>query len=174
MATKRKTIKDLNDIVETFEVKIKHLEEKVKKMEKLEEKIIDLEDYVKKLRRYPGQENKTSKRKMVQEKRKCKDIKCSECEMDFEEQWKFEKHLANEHGNEKSFNCKICDESFYTKWRLEQHTRSHNKPKKFCHYFNNFKKCPYKDLGCKFRRAQSEQCRFQDNCSNRLCQYRHK
>ena len=51
MGTKKKTVKELNDIVEILEGKIVHLEEKVKQLERLEEKIKFLEDDVK---RYKG------------------------------------------------------------------------------------------------------------------------
>ena len=153
MAVKRKTIKDLNDVVESLEEKIKHLEEKVKKMEKLEERI----KHVYKLSSDPLKQKDS-----VQEKKKCRNIKCNDCGLTFTEQWKFENHLGEEHGKEKTFDCDICDESFYTKWRFEKHVRSHDEPNtKFCHYFNNFKKCPYKKLGCKFRHAESPQCIFQ-------------
>ena len=37
MASKRKTVKEVSELVENLEKKIEHLEEKVKKIEKLEE-----------------------------------------------------------------------------------------------------------------------------------------
>ena len=175
MAVKKKTIKDLNEIVESLEEKIKHLEEKVKKAEKLEERIKHLEDNLHKFRSNPDKEIEIHKRERKQEKRKCRNIKCNTCGKAFDEQWMLEKHLGEEHGKEKTFDCDFCDGSFYTKWRLEKHVKTHDEPNvKFCHYFNNFKKCPFKELGCKFRHAESQQCKFQTNCTNRLCQYRHQ
>ena len=44
---------------------------------------------------------------------------------------------------------------------------------KFCHFFNNFKLCPYEEFGCKFKHEESDECSFQGRCRNRLCQYRH-
>ena len=53
--------------------------------------------------------------------------------------------------------------------------QSHDEPNvKFCHYFNNSKKCPFKEFGCKFRHTKSDQCKYQENCKNKLCQYRHQ
>ena len=195
MGTKKKTVKELNDIVEILEGKIVHLEEKVKQLERLEEKIKFLEDDVK---RYKGYQDKETEilngKKENRNCRKCdltlettkllkdhmktthsKEIKCKDCGSIFDEQWNLEKHLHQEHGNEKTFSCEHCDERFYTNWRLKKHIKSHDEGnEKFCHYYNNFKECPYKELGCMFKHARSEQCRFQDDCKNKLCQFRHQ
>ena len=102
------------------------------------------------------------------------DIKCKDCRSTFGDQSKFEEHLVNEHGKEKTFDCEFCDDSFYTDWRLRKHIRSHEEHNiKFCHYYNNSKECPYQEFGCKFRHAESEQCRYQNACKNRLCQFQH-
>ena len=192
MAAKKKTVKELSDMVENLVEKIKHLEEKVKKMSYLEEKIKHLEENVK--RSNKGFESfksnevqksiKCSKCNCIFEtkrllrnhmKDKHSDINCDTCGITFDEQWKYEKHLAKEHDKEKTFDCETCDESFFTKWRLKKHERSHDEPNiKFCHYYNNFKKCPYKEIGCKFRHVESEQCKYQKECKNRLCQFRHQ
>ena len=49
-----------------------------------------------------------------------------------------------------------------------------NKNMKKCHYYNNLKACPYEDIGCKFEHKVSEQCYFQKQCRNKLCQFRHE
>ena len=69
MAVKKKTIKDLNEIVESLEEKIKHLEEKVKNVEKLEERIKHLEDDLHKFRSNPDKEIEIHKRERKQENR---------------------------------------------------------------------------------------------------------
>ena len=191
MATKKKTVKELNEIVENLVDKIRHLEEKVDNIKKLEEKIKHLEDVI------SGKESESFKSKGAEKNIKCskcdlrfetknllrkhikvhhlRETKCNECEDTFDEKWKFEKHLGQVHGKEKTFDCEHCDESFYTNWRLKKHERNHDElNKKFCHYFNNFKKCPYKEIGCKFKHAESEQCKYQNLCKNRLCQFRHE
>ena len=99
--------------------------------------------------------------------------KCNECGEGFNEQWKLEKHLK-EHGQKKEFECGECKKTFYTRWRREKHLEIHEPEiTKFCHYFNNFKVCPYEEFGCKFKHEESDECTFQSRCRNRLCQYRH-
>ena len=44
---------------------------------------------------------------------------------------------------------------------------------KFCHYFNNNKKCPYSDIGCMFKHESAPNCIFRDKCSKKLCQFQH-
>ena len=145
----------------------------------MEEKVKHLEDAVTRYKNHLGNDTDHLNHKRGKEKMKCrkcdnmfeskkmlkdhmrvnhsKDIKCKDCENIFVEQWQFEKHLAKEHGNEKTFDCEVCDQSFYTKWRLRKHTRSHEETNgKFCHYYNNSKKCPFEEFGCKFRHADSE------------------
>ena len=39
-------------------------------------------------------------------------IKCNTCERTFDEQWKLENHLREDHEKEKTFDCDVCDESF--------------------------------------------------------------
>ena len=48
-----------------------------------------------------------------------------------------------------------------------------NKSGKKCHYFNNFKTCPYESIGCKFIHEASEKCFFLSKCENKLCQFQH-
>ena len=44
---------------------------------------------------------------------------------------------------------------------------------KYCHYFNNAKKCPFEENGCMFIHEMSPLCRFNVKCDNTLCQFRH-
>ena len=44
---------------------------------------------------------------------------------------------------------------------------------KYCHYFNNSKHCPFEEVGCMFKHAVSENCRFKKNCKIKLCQFQH-
>ena len=196
MAAKKKTVSELNIIVESLKETVEDLSLKVKKIDELEKQIKYLEDELKGYKSYTDKEKEVVKSKKVQEKVKCRkcesifetkkmlldhmktthfrDIKCKDCDTTFDEQWKFEKHLSKEHGKEKTFDCDQCDQSFYTKWRLNKHEQSHDEHHvKFCHYFNNSKKCPYEEFGCKFRHAKSDQCKFGNNCKTRLCQFIH-
>ena len=45
---------------------------------------------------------------------------------------------------------------------------------KCCHYFNNEKLCPFEEIGCMFRHAESKNCRFKQLCKIKLCQFQHK
>jgi len=197
MATKKKTVSELNKIVENLEEKVKHLEEEVKNMKKLEVKLKHLEENIKIFKSHSNKESESLGSKKLQESVKCRKcdcnfkttkllrdhmksnhmsvIKCNACDITFDAHWKLEKHLSKEHNKEKTFDCEVCDQSFYTNWRLKKHTQSHDEHDiKYCHYFNNSKKCPYEEFGCKFRHAKSDQCKYQKNCRNKLCQYRHQ
>ena len=54
------------------------------------------------------------------------DIKYRDCGSCFDQQWKLEKHLGQEHSKEKVYNCEHCGESFFNNWRLKKHSRSHD------------------------------------------------
>ena len=59
------------------------------------------------------------------------------------------------------YECDKCDKKFLLNWRLKKHQDIHSNREnlKFCHYFNNGK--------------ESEQCKFKENCRNKLCQFKH-
>ena len=44
---------------------------------------------------------------------------------------------------------------------------------KFCHFFNNQLHCPFEKIECMFLHSISPLCRYSDDCSNTLCQFRH-
>ena len=46
--------------------------------------------------------------------------------------------------------------------------------RKYCHYFNNDKRCPFSEIGCKFKHEISHECFHGKECAFSLCQYRHK
>ena len=202
MSSKKKTVKELNDVVDILENRIKELENKVEvceckdKVNQLEKRLNEMNKMVESLtadlndfKENETEEIRASKSKCgkcdlsFESKKKLKEhfknshkreLKCAQCEKTFEEHWKFEKHLK-EHGKSKEFKCESCDGTFYTEWRLKMHTKSHEDGDiKFCHYFNNFKVCPYEELGCMFKHAESMNCKYRDRCNNRLCQFRHQ
>ena len=78
-----------------------------------------------------------------------------------------------EHKIEDMFECNLCDKKFVLKWRLTKHIQGHERKQKFCHFYKNWKDCPYEKHGCMFVHEPSPSCIFQENCLNTLCQYRH-
>ena len=104
-----------------------------------------------------------------------KSIVCKLCGDKFSEIHQLEDHLQKVHKRSKRFLCGVCNTGFLMRWRLHKHLEMHKKgeAQRFCHYFNNKKKCPYQDVGCKFLHEESPDCRFEHLCSRQLCQYRH-
>ena len=103
-----------------------------------------------------------------------KTLKCEHCDETFQLNWRLETHLKT-HKQSKKFECDKCGKVFLLKWRLEQHKKTHALTNiKYCHYFNNMKVCPYDNIGCMFKHETSSWCRFQEECSNNMCQFRHK
>ena len=84
-----------------------------------------------------------------------KSLKCDQCEETFHLNWLLENHLKT-HNQTEQFECEKYTKSFVLKWRLDKHLKSHDvNNRKFCHYFNNNKLCPYDSLGCMFRHETS-------------------
>ena len=102
-----------------------------------------------------------------------KKFTCEMCDETFEANVDLERHLES-HKKPKLFKCEMCDKEFHLKWRLQKHMLGHGTKTKFCHFFNNGGNCPYEEHGCMFNHSVSPLCRFQDVCSNSLCQYRHE
>ena len=75
MVAKKKTVGDLEKIVESLQDKVEHLALKVKNMEALEKKIKHLEDELNECKSNTGKESECVDSKKVQEK-----VKCSKCE----------------------------------------------------------------------------------------------
>ena len=101
-----------------------------------------------------------------------KDYKCKQCTEIFHTSWKLELHMKS-HVNVAQLKCNLCNKEFYAKWRMDKHIADHEKKRKFCHYFNNRKVCPYEEVGCKFDHSQSFNCKFEDKCRIKLCQFKH-
>ena len=101
-----------------------------------------------------------------------KEYKCKICEKTFLDSWKLELH-SKLHENFLPFKCNICEKEFYVNWRLKKHVQSHEQKQKFCHFYNNGKDCPYEEIGCKFKHEAANNCKFDKNCSIKLCQFKH-
>ena len=102
-----------------------------------------------------------------------KNVSCEECGETFDQHWKLEVHLKT-HDTIDKFTCNICQKTFQVKWRLRKHMDMHiNKNVKKCHFFNNDKTCPFEEIGCKFVHEVSAICFFKDNCTNKLCPFKH-
>ena len=98
---------------------------------------------------------------------------CKLCEQKFPLNVDLEVHLKT-HEEKESFPCNKCDKVFVLKWRLKKHEEGHEQENaKFCHFFNNEKNCHFEEVGCMFRHEHSPQCRFQEHCANKLCQFKH-
>ena len=80
-----------------------------------------------------------------------KDINCNKCDQSFERNCDFEKN-TEEHKLKKEFKCDICD-------------------KKFCHFYNNGKPCPYEAIGM-FYHSKARTCKL-SICNNDFCQFEH-
>ena len=75
--------------------------------------------------------------------------------------------------NVKLFKINICENDFVMKWRMEKHVTSHKEQTRWCHYFNNFKTCPFEYVGCLFKHQESPKCKFDKHCNVKLCAYKH-
>ena len=99
---------------------------------------------------------------------------CNNCSESFESSYSLERHIISVHKKEKSYKCDLCETSFLFNWKFKKHMRIHQvKTKRKSHYYNNDKKCPFEQDGCKFAHEVSEQCKFIEKCKKTKCQYRH-
>ena len=100
--------------------------------------------------------------------------KCKFCKILFLKNSDLEAHVKRDHSENSQHECDICEKTFVLKWRLKKHKEGHESNlKKFCHYFNNDKTCPFEEIGCMFFHQDSESCKYGDNCQNGLCQFKH-
>ena len=99
-------------------------------------------------------------------------VKCDQCRKTFPRTCDLEEHLKSQNIT-KEYSCKTCGKEFYLKWRLEKHVKVHSEQVQFCHFYNNGQICPYDEIGCIFRREESEQCRTR-NCTRKLCPNKHE
>ena len=101
------------------------------------------------------------------------EFSCNVCGEVYATSVAFEFHLKN-HEEVNKFKCDICDQSFYMKWRLRKHELQHQMTiVKYCHYFNNMKKCDYLEIGCMFKHDEAPICKSGKFCKRRLCQFKH-
>ena len=168
-----KTVKDMEKEVKELFREVKSLKNEINELkiiynsriEKLEGKVNDATN--------KGKEKEVEKRKVTTTKDK-KSQKCKHCSMKFDQNIELENHLKFKHLEEAQvFECNICDKKFLLKWRLQKHLDVHEVNTKYCHYFNNKKECPYIEFGCMFKHEASPECKFIDNCKNKLCQFKH-
>ena len=82
-------------------------------------------------------------------------LDCKLCDKSFIKNHELETHVE-EHHVEKNYKCNLCNKDFYLKWRLEKHISVHSENTRVCHYFNHKQKCPFEQIGCKFRYEGSE------------------
>jgi hypothetical protein len=77
-------------------------------------------------------------------------VSCAKC---FDARFKLE-----EHDNAEKFKYKLCESEIYSEWRLKKHIEGHQKVnRKYCRYFNNGKRCPFAEIGCKFKHEISNE-----------------
>ena len=102
---------------------------------------------------------------------------CNSCDESFHKSADLENHIKECHENHPLYKCENCKKVFVLKWRLNKHMNLHSKekfhPVNHCHYFNNDKKCPFEELGCKFLHSVSQICKFGPTCEKRMCSFRH-
>ena len=165
---KRITLKSLN---EEFKKEVNILNDKIilleKRAEVSEEKVRMLEKKLDDTKELADKEQRPSA--------SCHFIVgCKICKETFAKNSDLEIHIKNTHENTDVYDCDICEKSFSLKWRLKKHREGHTSEcKKFCHYFNNEKVCPFEEIGCKFLHQDSEICRYGARCQNDLCQFKH-
>ena len=170
---------ETNNKVDVLEEAIKVYDEKIKELDKILK---------------AGSKNSDSNGTLMTDKVKCKhcgehlksqkflkehlknihpkNYNCKHCDEIFNSSWELELHLKS-HKNVKPQKCNICNKEFYFKWRLEKHLLNDSQMRKCCHYFNNGKVCPYEQVGCQFQHKNSVQCKFDQTCKIKLCQFKH-
>ena len=100
--------------------------------------------------------------------------KCNLCQESFIRASDLEYHIKICHEINPEFKCDQCEKSFFLEWRLKKHINLHMDTNvKYCHYFNNSKKCPFEEMGCMFLHSTSDICTFGQTCRRKLCPRRH-
>ena len=186
--SKRVTIKDVMEEINKLKVKAEEVDSLKKRLEDLETKYSE-----------KAKDTNVMSIKKLEKKIQCKKcrkafhseedlrrhdnskhcehpITCNSCEKRFSKSSDLEDHLEKEHRVERSFGCEKCNMQFMLKWRLHKHMNIHKEKGvniRFCHYFNNFKPCPFEKLGCMFKHESAPNCNFKEKCSKNLCQFQH-
>jgi hypothetical protein len=181
---KRMTLKCLYSEIETLkdklaemngmEKRVQQLETRIKEFEKVDTrdipKIVDIPQ-----NHWKSRQNHNLKPDIKrQNEEDLTLLKCKMCDNKFKKFCDLELHIKRKHENHDEFECDQCKKKFVTNWRLRKHMTNHSvKVKKYCHYFNNSKECPFEDLGCKFLHILSGKCKYSQICDNNLCSYQH-
>ena len=131
-------------------------------------------------------------------KKKLTVFKCSECEEEFDKKQSLQKHKLSDHMIDGTFKCKLCDLQFNEQWKFDGHAKTckksscdqcdktftsntilnkhikivHDKIKLYCYYFNNDQECPFDDK-CIFLHEESEDCKFGELCERNFCMFQH-
>ena len=203
MGAKKKSKKDLNDVIYILIGKVQVLENLVEELSKrvnlkdlethyseiVDTKLNKLEYKVREL----GKQKENNIESKKHEYEKC-DYVCSKI-------YEMKKHKIDKHPKMvQAKKCYKCEITFTKNCELVNHLKIHkeaetfecskcdktfvlqwrlrkhmsvHETERFCHYYNNEKCCPFVEIGCKFRHEVSDVCKFKV-CKNLLCQYRHK
>ena len=115
------------------------------------------------------QTNEALKNHMRNHQDKKESVKCFECDLEFNEEWKMLAHKKNR----TNVKCDKCDKIFRCQVIKEKHMSiSHDDKIVYCHYFNNGKKCPYENK-CIFIHEDSEICKYGIKCERIFCMFKH-
>ena len=100
-------------------------------------------------------------------------VECHLCDKKFQIISDLENHIKTSHEDSETYNCDKCKKKFVTKWRLEKHGNLHsNIYTRQCKYFRNQTKCPFDELGCKFRHdTNTNESVTTKNDSTKLSEY---
>ena len=140
----------------------------------------------------------TEKYKNMKQNKLIPSFKCHRCSKNFDCSEDLKKHMIKHGDKSDTFNCDLCDSKFYEEWKMLAHKKTHTKfncekcymtfnyqllkekhmhishgnKLLYCHYFNNKKKCPYKE-NCMYIHDDSEKCKYDSKCARNLCMYKH-
>ena len=96
--------------------------------------------------------------------------KCSECEKQFNEEWKINAHMKMH----KKYECDKCEKKFkYLDIKIKHIQVQHEKAKLYCHFYNNNKTCAYNDE-CVFLHEDSKPCKYGVLCERNYCMFKHQ
>ena len=182
----KKTVKELDTDLTHFKEEFNNMKEKfemlVVKYETLEDKFKILEANYKKCQTNKNEDFKCSicaeKFKSVKELRNHRkkhenrrgSYQCEQCEKCFNEDWKLSAHNKTH----KVYSCNQCTNSFKYEELKDKHVKiAHENVKLFCHFFNNYKDCPYEEK-CLFLHEPSGKCKYGKICERTNCMFEHE
>ena len=131
MTTKKKTVKELNDIIDVLMDRVKKLEDHkckcnhesgTEELKMLDKRIVDINGKVGLLA------NKLEKNRFNdKQKIKLSNFKCKKCGVNLDSKKKLREHFMNNHPVE--IKCKECGASFEEHWKYERHLKEHGMKK---------------------------------------------